>query len=227
VDEASHPDLTLGPRRAELGRLGFTILEEGEDQFTAARSGQAGTRGDTRLTIILCVRRVTRLDHTTIDRDQQRLLHVAPELLKPLTPWRARDGRAVLLVYLADSADPGARRFALAQRRVFSAHLQAGILEADGTLTHTNRIVPNVWPGQPQMDWVIGRVLDPGSPDPGEPVSASSSLAWRGRGNPVLLVIILILMVGYTAFTGVLVFGILAAVFGGLAAMLMFVSQGQ
>lgn len=114
-----------------------------------------------------------------------------PGLLESHIPWQTRHGRAALLVYLADSADPSARSLALAQRRVFTAQLQAGILEADGALTHTNRVLPNVWPGVPQMDWIIGRVLDPGSPDPGEPLTVATSLAWAGRGNPWLVVLVL------------------------------------
>jgi hypothetical protein len=223
MDQEPRHHLDLAPRREELIRLGFSIVREAEGEFTAVRSAPAGTLAGICWTTIVRVRRVAHLDVRTILDDRASLLRAVPALDPPSAPRHSRTGRALLACYLADTADDEARRLAVKWPfpRCFTGHLQAGIFEASGVQSRCVGYAPAYWFTQPQVNWIIGRVLDPTSPDPGEPLSVASSLAWLARGNVAMLLFVLILTGSAVLLLTLACVALVFLMFGGVAAFLL------
>lgn len=181
-------DLDLAPRREELTRLGFSIVQEHDDTFTAVRSGRAKDLANIQWTTIVRVRRVEHIDAATIRADQAALREDAPPLDPPArAPLGRMNMRAELLCYLADTADDDARVIAQAPPPYdFKAHRQTGILEASGQRFHLTSSGMVLWATRPKVNWLISRVLDPASADPGEPRSGLTTYFWASIAAVVL-----------------------------------------
>lgn len=187
MDSSPTADLDLAPRREELTRLGFSIVGEDHDCLTAVRSVRAKDLANIQWTTLVRVRRVEHLDAETVRADQAALRADAPGLVPPAkAPLGRRNFRAELLCYLADTADDAARAIALAPPPYdLSAQRQVGILEASAQTSRDTRTGMVMWATRPKVNWLIGRVLDPSSPDPGEP---RSGLTAYHRAALVMLV---------------------------------------
>jgi len=170
-------DLDLAPRRNELTRLGYTIVDEAETSFTAVRSVRARDLSNIQWTILMRVKRVDHVDAALVLADRGSLRQDAPpHVPQAKAPLMRQNFRAELVCYLAGTADDEARRLATAEPGYDrTAQRQVGILESDGRVSRTTRSGMMMWATRPKVDWIIQRVLDPASPDPGEPRSGLTS----------------------------------------------------
>lgn len=216
VDPAHRFSLDLAPRSDELTRLGFTIVSDDESGMTATRVAPAGRLPGIRWTTIIRLRRVAHLDERMLLDDRAALCQAVPALDPPDAPWHSRTGRALLVCYLADTVDDGARSKAtLPPARCLTGHPQAAILEGNGTRTEGF----GVGLYMPQVTWIMRRVLDPAAPDPGEPKTVLSSLGWLMRGNVVLLVLSLVMPAIVLVALGLAAAVLLLLLLGGMGAV--------
>jgi len=105
---AATMDLELASRRAELERLGFTILKQDAGSLVARRSKWHWECFLTNLTTVVLVRRVPTVSAADMGADRRWLKGAVSELDPSALPVGFQKGRAFLMVYLVDHPDPTA-----------------------------------------------------------------------------------------------------------------------
>lgn len=212
--------LDITSRRVELERMGFTVVDEATDGFTAARYR---LREDLRGLHETKVVRVRRVGHLTADqlRSDQAALRTDAANLDPEQFQSPGLGKyqSLVLFYLADSADAEARSRASGPPIVDFSNIQAAaILEATGEQSWCSRVYLVGAAQQPGLHWIIRRVLSPGTDDSSEPVSRlaiASSRFWTYRlalilGSIGLLLFVYSVLVccsGVVMFAALVLFG--------------------
>ncbi len=165
-------DLDLGPRRAELERQGYRVIEDEPQLLTAVRSRWHWDCVVTKLTLLVRVRRVQRVTVQLMRADRDWLNQHAGDLDPSALPRGFQKGRAVVVIYLADEADDEARALAAqAPTLEFASFQMAAILEASGQESwySSTRLWGAVY--YPKFQHAIRRMLDPVSPAGNEPIS--------------------------------------------------------
>jgi len=184
--------MPLQAQRSELERLQFKIVKESDDSIIAFRKKWHWDCLFTRLTYVVFVRKVAKLDLETIERDRNELSGEAKRLDSPLIPRGFQKGFAVLTFYLAETIDDSARERLTTKPKVrFAFFYLPSALDQKTGKTYYLQDTP-IWGYiyYGKFRYLTQRLLNPASPTGTEPFSPA------GIGITVFICFILLLEAG-------------------------------
>lgn len=164
----------LATRRAELERLGFTILREDESSLVASRSKWHWECFLTKLTTIVLVRRVPTVTVDDMAADRRWLKTSVSQLDPSALPVGFQKARSFLAVYLADQPDPAAVHKCAERPKVELASFYVpAIVDGAGNATYYDKTAIFGGIYFPIFRFLLSRLCRPQEPPPAsEPKSA-------------------------------------------------------
>jgi len=166
--------MDLDAQSAELTRLGYAIVSQGDEGIVATRSAWYLDAIASRLRSVVFVRSVRVLGTSELAQDKERLLAMARELLPSRLPRWLQKSRAVVVVYLADEVDPDARALCEAPQALgpFESLFYPAALDRSSGATYCWKGTP-LWGGVyfSKLRFLVRRLTEPTAPPMREPVS--------------------------------------------------------
>jgi hypothetical protein len=177
----------LAARRKVLEELGYHVVAADDQRVVAARQKWYWDCFVTKLTTVVFVKRVERLDVQMMEEDRKRLEQEAKTIDTSLLPRGFQKGTGVFVCYLAGSVDPAVA--ALVQRKpatrwayfYFPVVVDLGAQGA-GYYCHETPAWGAIYYGK--FRFLAERLAAPGTPGRSEPISAAG----------IVLIVIIVLM---------------------------------
>lgn len=162
----------LQQRRAELERLGFSIVYQDDQSVIGTRAKWHWDCFFVKLTTVAWVKRVQEVSAQLMIQDRQWLQANASRLDPSKLPVGFQKGRAATIVYLADRAWDDAK-----QAVTTSPPIELGAIFLPAIRLGTNESFTftgtPLWGAAlyPKIKFIVRRLLDPQHPDAKEPIS--------------------------------------------------------
>jgi hypothetical protein len=166
--------MDLRDQRAELERLGYSIVSESDQEIVGVLSKWYWDALATKLTSVVFVRSLPVLTASEIRADAVRMTAAAKGFDPSRLPQGLQKNRAAIAVYLAETVEPDARQICESPQPIRLAALfyPAALESSSGTVLYSG--ATPLWGGvfYAKLRYVVQRLLEPDAAPAKEPVSA-------------------------------------------------------